>query len=145
MIRPPLLWSAAIVFLSMIQGCASVEPGQRYAGRSVGSLKSAYVVEADNTDHTIGTYIQGELATRNVQATIGPLSAKPAHVEFYVTYSEHWQWDLTMYLSSLDIQFLDNRTGQLIANGAFKNSLLHTYPDLGDTTRQVIDSIYNAK
>jgi hypothetical protein len=52
---------------------------------------------------------------------------------------------LTMYLSSLDIQFLDNRTGQLIANGAFKNSLLHTYPDLGDTTRQVIDSMYNAK
>lgn len=133
-------------FLLMIQGCASVEPGQRYTGKPVGSLTSAYVVVTpDNTDHAIGTYIQGALERRNVRATIGLLKEKPADVDFYVTYTDHWQWDVTMYLSSLDIQFLDNRTGRLIANGAFKQGLFHTYPDIRDTTRQVIDSMYSAK
>src|SRR6202020_1819648 len=100
--------------LSILQGCAAVQPGQRYGSKPVASLKLAYVVVVDESDREVAMYIQNDLARRGLQVLIGPLESKPRDAEFYVTYSDHWLWDLSMYLQSLNIQFLDNHSGQLI-------------------------------
>ena len=84
------------------------------------SFKSAYVVFAKDT--TIGGYIEADLARRNIKVSIGPLKDKPEDVAFYVIYTAGWNWDLAMYLDSLNVKFFDNSNGQMIASGSFRNS-----------------------
>jgi hypothetical protein len=134
-----------MLLLSILAGCASVQPGQKYGSTPVASLKSAYVVIPDEADRDVAIYIQSDLAQRGLLVTVGPLSSKPSDADFYVTYSDHWTWDVSMYLQSLDIQFVDNRSGQLIASGGYRQGFFHGYPDVRETTQQVVNSIYAAK
>jgi hypothetical protein len=127
-----------------ISGCSTVEPANHYGNKPLESFKSAYVVFAKNT--TIGGYIAADLARRNIKVSLGALKDKPKEVAFYVIYTDHWNWDVAVYLDSLDVQFIDNSNGQIIASGSFKNSkLLESWPDPRKKTFEVIDSIYNAK
>ena len=58
-----------------------------------------------------------------------------------VRYVDDWSWDLTMYLHTLDIQILDARTGELLANGGWKNSAFHGFYGAGKVTEQVVADI----
>lgn len=130
-------------FTLFISGCSSVEPAKHYGNLPLNSLKSAYVVFAKDT--TIGEYIEADLARRNVKVSGGTLKDKPEDVAFYVIYTDRWNWDVAVYLDSLDVQFFNNATGQIIASGSFRNSkLLESWPDPRAKTFEVIDSIYNS-
>ena len=49
-----------------------------------------------------------------------------------------------MFLASLDIRFVDNATGDVIAIGTFRQStFFHTFPDARKKTFEVIDAIYS--
>jgi hypothetical protein len=128
-----------------ISGCSTVEKGKRYDNTSLDSLKTAYVVLVPDADRTVGMHIQEALAERGIEVTAGNAQDKPKDVGFYVTYMDHRQWDMGMYLDSLDIQFMDGTTGRLLASGSFRNSLLHSFPNTRLKTFQVIDSMYKAK
>jgi hypothetical protein len=134
-----------LMFLILfICGCSTVEPAEHYGNLSLESYKSAYVVFAKNT--TVGEYIAANLARREIKVSMGPLKDKPKDVALYVIYTDHWNWDVAMYLDSLDVQFIDNSNEQMIAHGSFKNSkLLESWPDPRKKTFEVIDSMYNEK
>ena len=86
------------------------------------------------------------LMGRGLTVTYGVLQDKPKEVDFYVELVDRWQWDVAMFLASLDIEFKDNATGELIARGWFKQStFFHTFPDQRKKTFEVIDAIYNAQ
>jgi hypothetical protein len=140
-----LLSGIAIFITAFISGCSTVKPAQHYGNIPLDSLKSAYVVVAIHGNPTIGGYIQTALARRNLKVNIGALKDKPQNVAFYVNYKEHWNWDVTVYLESLDIEFVDNANGQIIAKGSFRNSFLHTFPDPRTKTFEVVDSMFDAK
>jgi hypothetical protein len=129
----------------LVSGCASVEPGKRYGNANLDAMKRAYVVIAPDMDAKIGANIKEALTQRGVQTGSGPLSQKPKDVEFYVTYIDHWRWDMAMYLLSLEINFMDNATGQKIGHGMYGMNGMHTFPDPKKTTFDVVDSIYKAK
>jgi len=109
-------------------------------------MKSAYVVVASGGNPNIGGYIEAALARHNLKVDIGAIGNMPKDVSFYVTYEDGWNWDVTVYLSSLNVRFIDNMTGQLIASGAFKNNpVFETFPNPRTKTFEIIDGIYNAK
>jgi hypothetical protein len=137
-------FTLAAITLDLI-GCSTISPAKHYGSTPLGSLKTAYVVSDPNSSHDIEAFAQEALADRGIKVTSGPISSKPTDVQFYVECEGHWYWDVTMYLDSLTISFKDNTSGQLIAIDSFTQSLLHTYPDVRQTTFQLIDEIYSEK
>jgi len=137
--------AATILVAAFISGCSSVEPAKHMGNTPLASLKSAYVVLAPGANTTIAEFIQVGLAHHDLKVSIGALRNKPKDVAFYVNYQDDWKWDVTMYLNSLDVQFVDNSNDQVIASGSFKQGLFHNFPDPRTTTFEVIDSIFNTK
>jgi hypothetical protein len=134
-----------VLAMMLVSGCSSVNPGKRFGDVPLRDLKSAYVVRHPHSKRDIDIYIQEALADRGVRATSGPMESKPKDVDFYVEYTDHWKWDIAMYLNSLDIRFARNSDGVLIASGSFESHFPHGFPDAEKKTREVIEQIYNAK
>ena len=139
-----ILFLPFILITILVAGCSSVS-SQRFGNKQLESLKTAYVVVAPRGNTTISGYIQTALSHHGVQVSAGKIEDKPKDVGFFVTYRERWDWDVAVYLEYLDIEFVDNTTAQVFASGAFRNTLLHTFPDPRTKTFEVIDSIYAAK
>ena len=139
----------AFTFLPLLAlmsfGCSTVEKGKRYDDAQLDSLKTAFVVMTAKGNWDIGMNIREALAERGVQVTIGNLHDKPKEVAFYVTYTDIRKWDVSMYLHSLDIQFLDGATDKLLASGSFRNSFFHSFPNEREKTFAVVESMYEAK
>jgi|KBSMisStandDraft_5_1062788.scaffolds.fasta_scaffold1204467_1 hypothetical protein len=138
----------SLVLLALcFSGCSSVVESKHYSRRvPLESMKSAYIVH--DPDSTLGcaNAAQEALTTRGLTVTSGFIKDKPADVDFYVEVVDRWQWDVAMFLASLNIRFVDNHTGDLIAEGTFHQShFFHTFPDQRLKTIEVIDSIYNNK
>jgi len=134
----------AILTAALVSGCSSVK-ARHYGTVPLESLKTACVILAPKGNPHVAEYIDVALAHHNVKTRVVPMEDKPADAEFYVTYTEHWNWDVTVYLQSLDVQFLDNKTAQVIATGSFRQGFFHSFPDPRTKTFEVVDDIYNAK
>jgi hypothetical protein len=136
------LW-AGLFLAAWLTGCSTIPPAQHYGDTKLDSLKSAYVVVAPKGNPSIAGYIVTALAHRGLKVNSGALQDKPADVDFYVTYTEHWNWDVAVYLDTLDVEFMSNATGQMIASGSFRNSkIAETWPNPRDKTIEVVDSIF---
>ena len=138
------LFATAILF--GLTGCSSVVDAKRHKNVQLESLKKAYVVRDPNSTHGCEEAAHEALTQRGVTVTYGFFQEKPKDVDFYVVVLDHWQWDVAMFLSSLDISFKDNATDDLIATGWFKQStFFHTFPDQRMKTFEIIDAIYRGK
>ena len=59
--------------------------------------------------------ISNVLAKRGIEAVIVPESDPiPKDVDGYFTYTDSWQWDLTMYLADIEIKLHDAQTGKVL-------------------------------
>jgi hypothetical protein len=131
------------LFLLLLTGCSTVTPAKHYGDTKLDSLKSAYVVIAASGNPNIAGYIVTALARHNLKTSRGPLKDKPADVAFYVNYREHWNWDVVVYLDTLDVEFMDNATGKMIASGSFRNSkFMESWPNPRDKSIEVVDSMF---
>ena len=109
-------------------------------------MKRAYVVHDPGSTYGCANAAEEALTARGLQVTSGYIKDKPADADFYVEVIDRWQWDVAMFLASLDIRFVDNATGDLIATGNFRQStFFHTFPDQKEKTFEVIASIYNTQ
>jgi len=134
-----LLILTALMFFA---GCSTIGPPVVSKDYDLATLKTAYVVRHAKSNRNIDVYIQSALVEHGVTASSGPLENKPKGVDFYVTYDDRWQWDMAIYLGSLDISFIDNKTGHLIASGHFKNGIFHSFPNPSEEVKKVISSVY---
>jgi hypothetical protein len=153
---PPLLYRALKrivkpVFLVLLalcfSGCSSVVESKHYSKYAqLESMKRAYVVHDPSSTLGCANAAEEALAARGLKVTSGYIKDKPADTDFYVEVVDRWQWDVAMFLASLDIRFVDNATGDLIAEGIFRQStFFHTFPDQKQKTFEVISSIYNSQ
>ena len=129
----------------LITGCSTVERGHCSNKVQLEKYQTAYVVMVPGTHQRFGPHIVEALAQHGVKAVAGPLENKPTDVGFFVTHEDHWRWDLSMYLFSLDIHFIDNKTSNEIGSGSFHQGGFHSFPDPRKKTFAVIDSIYDAR
>jgi hypothetical protein len=109
-------------------------------------MKRAYVVHDPGSTDGCANAAAAALTERGLTVTSGYIQDKPADADFYVQVVDRWQWDLAMFLASLEIRFVDNATGDLIATGTFRQStFFHTFPDQRQKTFEVIASIYSTE
>jgi uncharacterized protein YceK len=139
--RPVLLVLLALCF----SGCSSVVDSTYYSKHvRLDSFKRAYVVHDPGSTYGCANAAQEALTAKGLTVTSGYIHDKPADTDFYVEVVDRWQWDVAMFLASLDIRFVDNATGDVIAIGTFRQStFFHTFPDQRQKTLEVIASIYS--
>lgn len=131
-----LLMAAAMCLV----GCSTssrvvVNPGSTLVA------KSAYVVLHGGNSEDMDAHMQRELMAHGLTIKAGPEVDNPG-TDLIVRYADSWRWDMTMYLSTLDIQVYDTQSGTLLASGSWKNSALHGYHGGEKVTRQVMDEIF---
>jgi len=100
-----------------------------------------YVVR-DNPSNEVGLHLESAFAGRGLKVSSGPMASKKKDADLYVEYVDRWNWDITMYMTSLDVTVRDNRNGQFVASGNFHQSLAHSYPNTAQKSREVVDAIY---
>jgi hypothetical protein len=109
-------------------------------------MKRAYVVHDPGSTYGCANAAQEALTKRGLTVTSGFIQNKPADADFYIEVIDRWQWDVAMFLASLEIRFLDNATSEVIAIGTFRQStFFHTFPDTKQKTFEVIASVYKSQ
>jgi len=140
-ITGPVLLAALTFCLS---GCSSVVESRYFKNVRLDSLKKAYVVHDPGSTLGCANAAEEALAAHSVTVTSGNIQAKPKDADFYVEVVDRWQWDVAMFLASLEIRFRENATGNIIATGSFRQgTFFHTFPDQRKKTFEVIDAIYS--
>ena len=141
--RPALLGLLAVC----LSGCSSVVESRYYSKHvRLDSMKRAYVVHDPGSTYGCANAAQDALTKRGLTVTSGFIRNKPADADFYIEVIDRWQWDVAMFLASLEIRFVDNATGEMIAIGTFRQStFFHTFPDTRQKTFEVIDSVYRSQ
>jgi hypothetical protein len=141
-----MLHRALFVFLlAFVAGaCSTVRTPEIMDASRFRGIRTAYVVKDERSKKGIEVALQTALAKRGIRARYGRLEYKPTDADIYLTFVDHWRWDVTMYLKSLDVSIYNNRTDELIGSGSFRNSFLHSFPDPVEKVQEVVDSIFEA-
>jgi len=106
------------------------------------SARSAYVVKPGDSSRDVELFLKSAFAGKGVSAQAGSMSSKPASADVYVTFVDRWHWDMAMYLRTLDVSVVDNKSGKEVATAMYRNSALHGYPDAKKTSQELVDLIY---
>jgi len=117
--------------LALLVGCESYKPFTSEQGPPP-TLKRAAILEEPNSREKSkrARDIASALQKRGIDAVIvAPGEPVPRDVDGYFTYTDKWEWDLTMYLSDMQIELHDAQTSRLIASARYKQSWIHRYPD----------------
>ena len=130
------------MFTALLSGCSSVQTAQHFGSKPIQSYKTGYVVLSEDTDEDIGAALKQALTQHGVRAGSGPLEQKPKDAQFHVNFVDHWSWDMTMYLRSLDVRFIDSASGNVIASAGYQNAHFHGFPDRKQTAIDLVDKIY---
>ncbi len=136
--RSITLVSAAFLAAS----CAETKKATVINPAVIKSARSAYVVKPADSSRDVEVFLKGALSSRGVSAQTGSLAGKPASADVYVTFVDRWHWDMAMYLRTLDVSVIDNKSGKEVATAMYRNSALHGYPDARKTSEELIGLIY---
>jgi len=124
----------------LVFGCAKLTASVP-SGTDLTKPKSFYVIRLVQDERGINQLIRNELATRGLEATTGPESARPKAVDVIVTYEDRWMWDITMYMLSLSISFRHPETNTFLASGqSYRPSLERKEPR--EMVKEVLDEIF---
>lgn len=104
------------------------------------SFKSAYVVNNGGKSN-IGETIQDKLMLYGFVVKSGPDVVTLDNTDLIVRYTDRWQWDLVMYLRSLDVRVYEGATGSLLVTGSWKNSPLHGFHSVEAVVSEVLNDI----
>ena len=128
------------VFLA---GCETYKPYTN-PGVPLPTLKRVAVMTTPNSKEKArrADDIAKVLEKRGIEAVVVPPGdAPPKDVDGYFTYTDNWQWDLTMYLAELQIELREVQTGRLLASASYKQSYVHRYPNPIDIVDNLIGQI----
>jgi uncharacterized protein YceK len=140
--------SVLLVLLALcFSGCSSVVEAKYYSKQvRLDSMKKAYVVHDPASTYGCANAAEEALRERGLIVTSGFIQNKPADADFYIEVIDRWSWDVAMFLAALEIRFVDNATGEMIASGTFRQgTFFHTFPDTKQKTFEVIASVYKSQ
>ena len=128
--------------LSVISAsCSFVEKARVAQPGVLANAKSVYVVR-ENPSNEVGVHLEAAFADHGLKVTSGPLASKRKDADLYVEYVDRWQWDVTMYLKSLDVTVHDNRNGELVASGNFHQGFPHSFPNANEKSKAIVNSMF---
>jgi len=126
--------------LGLLAGCATSHSVMVADVTSHPVPKSAALVVRENSSEKTDAYLVAELKANGleIKPTLPAATRQTADADLIVAYDDHWWWDLTMYLKSIDIQMFDAKSGNLLVQGHWQNSALHTFPDPAKVMHEVV-------
>ena len=131
----------AVILCLGLCGCASVTAYHR-TNQDFKNLGSMYVVQRAEDELHLERIIADELKQRGYRASSGEKANVPEGVDILVTYADHWFWDITMYMLSIDIEFRNKQDQSLIASGrSYRPSLERRSP--AAMIQESLDKILN--
>jgi len=120
---PQLALLAPASALALCSACAStthqVEPGAQ-----LDQVKRIYVQRHADDGRDIAAVIAEVLNEMGFEAASGRDTPSAPQYDAALTYWDRWAWDVTMYMSRLDIELRDLRCSKLLGRAeAFRGSL----------------------
>lgn len=133
-----------VALLLLISGCANRATGTLTPGASLSGIQNYYVVRQPKDTHALDQLIKDGLIKRGYSATIGAEQALPYPADAVVTYTDKWQWDITMYLLELTIVVRNPTNNFPLATGnSFHTSMTRLSPE--EMVNEVLTNIFAAK
>jgi len=120
-----------IIITILLSGCSkAVLKSDSDPNTDISGIKSFYVRKLPADNRGIEAKIASQLNEFGYQATSGSNQLPPQAVDAIVTYTDHWMWDITMYMLELNIQFHDPQTDYVFASGnSYRTSLVRKPPE----------------
>ena len=107
--------------VALLSGCATnqafVMPDKNFK-----NYKTAYVEVLQIDEFNLGTFIITELSDMGLQVVNKRVSDSELGTSMIVRYSYTTGWDLTKYMKSYQVLFLDAQTEAIIANIAYRST-----------------------
>ena len=88
----------------------------------------------DSGDKEIRAAIRSEFIKRGFTLTESDRS------DFVARYSDTWRWNVLMYLSRLEFSLTERKSGQIQAQGTYRNAAVQSYP----SAKKVVAGIFEA-
>lgn len=124
--------------------CVSSLNAKLVPGADLASVDRVYVVQTEDNDPTMGPVIAEQLESMGFVASSGPREDMPETADTFVTFTDRWMWDVTMYLMQLTITLSEARTDVPLASGeSMRSSFARESPP--EMAREVLDEIFGAK
>lgn len=124
----------------LLSACATssqvlVQPAAR---TQVENYHSVYLVTHGGDSSDMDVNVERALLKRGFSVTTGTDAAQPPNAQLVVKYVDDWKWDMAMYLRSFDLMMFDGRSKVLLADGTWRNSLLHGFYSAPKVVDQVV-------
>lgn len=130
--------------LALLSGCSTSQSVMSGTQPNNSPLTKACLVAHGGKSVDMDARIQQNLQNHGVSVLTAPACDKNAPgVDFTVTYTDQWWWDVVMYLKAVDIHFYTVPGGQLIASGHWNNSPLHQFPSADGVVANLMDDMFN--
>jgi len=107
-----------LAFVLGLTACSTFNV-HREAGANLTGLKKLYVEHRLADGRGIDVLIARELQRLGYDASSGPLTMMPDHVDGVVSYVDQWNWDFSLYMIELDIEVSDPRTNKILATTSY--------------------------
>lgn len=125
----PLAAVTALLALALTSSCSTTLTAEAAPDADLGTAHSFYVAHQEKDGRGIDGMITDELQRWGRTATSGAPDAMPPDTSILVTYSDRWQWDMSMYMVSLELQLRDAQTEAVLASGkSLRTSLVRREP-----------------
>ncbi|WP_220810460.1 hypothetical protein [Noviherbaspirillum aridicola] len=118
-----------LAFAAMLFGCGTMNTDMAMpagvtvdgsAGSGLKSYKRAYIESLQEDEFQIYPALFKELNDMGIEVVGIPIK-EPTETDLVVKYSYDAGWDFTRYLQSFQFQFLNAKTGKVVAMSSFKS------------------------
>jgi hypothetical protein len=113
-------FSCWLIISTLLLGCVNNKVQIKHPSANLSQIKHVYVKKHTLDRHGINQLICDRLNEMGIDASTG--GKQLDNIDTILTYTDHWRWDITMYMLSLDIKLSDPDTGFPLASG----QVLHT-------------------
>ena len=129
----------ALCGLLLTAGCSQQLSGAAEPGVNIAQYHSFYVAREKENDVT--NAIQKDLAGRGLTAAQGLESTVPPAADCKVLAQDKWMWDITMYPLEIKVDFVNPKTGALLASGrSYRTSMVRKSPE--EMVKEIFDKIF---
>jgi hypothetical protein len=119
-------------------GCKSINVSA-IPNSTINKNQNYYVVQRENGG--VHQVISDELNLMGYRASTGPEQSMPVSTNVMVTFNPKWQWDITMYLLELKVEFRNPRDKSVWVSGrTYRPSLQRK--DSSVMAREVLESMF---
>jgi len=131
-----------LLLTTILSGCMNKATATFDPGRDIVSSNTFFVEKFPPDKHALNHLIVDALVERGYTASTGEDGQEPLEgTDILVTYRDKWQWDMSMYMLELSIQFRDPESRAAFASGmSYHTSMTRMSPEA--MTNEILTNIF---